>query len=141
MWLPNGEHFIAISGTQPATTTMFDKNCNPVFEFGKRYRNTLRVCPFSSILLIGGFGNLAGEVDFWDLNGHKEIGKTKAYCSVKVEWSPDGKYVLGAVLYERVKVDNEVKIFSAMGTLQAALCYKQSELYDASWQPFEKGTF
>lgn len=120
---------------------MFDKNCNPTFEFGKRYRNTLRVSPFSNVLLIGGFGNLAGEVDFWDLDSHKEIRKTKAYCSVKVEWSPDGKYVLGAVLHERVKVDNEVKVFSAVGNPQVGLCYKESELYDASWQPFEKGTF
>jgi len=37
--------------------------------------------------LIGGFGNLAGEVDFWSLDAHQEFGKTKAYCSVFVEWA------------------------------------------------------
>lgn len=47
--------------------TLYDKDCNALFEFGKRYRNTIRVCPFSQLLLIGGFGNLKGEIDFWSL--------------------------------------------------------------------------
>ena len=66
-WVPNGEQFIVISGVQPATSTLYDLNCNPLFEFGKRYRNTIRICPFSQVAMIGGFGNLTGEIDFWDL--------------------------------------------------------------------------
>lgn len=66
-WVPTGEKFIVISGVQPAVATLYDKNGVPLFEFGKRYRNTIRICPFSQTVLIGGFGNLAGEVDFWDL--------------------------------------------------------------------------
>ncbi len=66
-WTPSGEQFILISGMQPSVATLYDKNSNPVFEFGKRYRNTIRICPFSQTALIGGFGNLAGEVDFWNL--------------------------------------------------------------------------
>jgi len=27
--------------------------------------------------MIGGFGNLAGEIDFWDLKSMKELGNTK----------------------------------------------------------------
>lgn len=100
---------------QPATATLYDKNCNPIFEFGKRYRNTIRICPFSNALLIGGFGNLAGEVDFWSLETQKEIGKTKAYCTVSVEWSPDSQHIMTAVTFDRVKMDNEIKIFKANG--------------------------
>jgi len=58
---------------------------------------------------------LAGEVDFWNLDTLKEFGKTKAYCTVAIEWAADAKHVLTSVLYERVKVDNEVKIFKANG--------------------------
>jgi translation initiation factor 2A len=133
VWTPNGEHFIVISGMQHATATLYDKNCNPQFEFGKRYRNTIRICPFTNGALIGGFGNLAGEVDIWSLDTHKEIGKTKAYCTVGVEWAPDGKHILTSVLHERVKVDNEVKIFKANGQLMTSLNFKESELYDAQW--------
>jgi translation initiation factor 2A len=116
---------------QPAVATLYDKLSNPLFEFGKRYRNTIRICPFSSSVLIGGFGNLAGEVDFWNLNEHKEIGKTKAYCTVGIDWAPNGKYVLSAVLYERVKVDNEIRIYSAFGRLLCSKSFKDSELHSA----------
>lgn len=80
--------------------------------------------------MIGGFGNLAGEVDFWDLNTLEEIGKTKAYCTVSVEWAKDGIHVMCAVLYERVKVDNEIKIIKPNGSTVCSLCFKESELYD-----------
>lgn len=58
---------------------------------------------------------MAGEVDIWNLEKHSEFGKTKAYCTVGIEWAPDGKHFMTAVIYERVKVDNEVKIFLANG--------------------------
>jgi len=118
-----------ISGLQPATATLYDKNSNPLFEFGKRYRNTIRSCPFSQSLLIGGFGNLAGEVDMWSISTTKEQGKTKAYCTVGIEWAPDGKHLLSSVLYERVKVDNEVRVLNAFGKQECALSFKESELY------------
>jgi len=54
-------------------------------------------------------------VDVWTLDNNEEIGKTKAYCTVSVEWASDGKHIMTAVLHERVKVDNEVKIFKANG--------------------------
>lgn len=56
---------------QPATTTLYDRDCKPLHEFGKRFRNTIRVCPFSNTAMIGGFGNCAGEIDFWDINTMK----------------------------------------------------------------------
>jgi len=114
-WIPTGEQFIVISGTQPATATLYDKHCQPLFEFGKRYRNTIRVCPFSQIAMIGGFGNLTGEIDFWELDTLTQVGKTKSYCSVGIEWGPDGKTLMTSVLYERVKVDNNVNLFTASG--------------------------
>lgn len=67
-WTPDSESFIVISGKQPATATLYNKGGSPLFEFGKKFRNTIRICPFSNAVLIGGFGNLAGEVDFWSLD-------------------------------------------------------------------------
>jgi translation initiation factor 2A len=67
-WTPNASQFIVLSGKQPAVATLYDHNGTPLFEFGKRYRNTIRICPFSNLLLLGGFGNLPGEMDFWCLD-------------------------------------------------------------------------
>jgi translation initiation factor 2A len=82
---------------------------------------------------LGGFGNLAGEIDLWDIEAHKELGKTKAYCTVTVEWAKNGKHFMTAVLYERVKVDNELKIFLANGQQILTKTFPDSELYDAHW--------
>ena len=70
-------------------------------------------------------------MDFWNLDSNNEMGKTKAYCTVGVDWAPDGKHLLSAVLYERVKVDNEVRIYNAIGKLVCSQSFKESELYDA----------
>jgi len=66
--------------------------------------------------MIGGFGNITkGEMDFWNLDSQKEIGKAKFACSIKIQWSPCGRYLLNSVLYDRLKVDNGFQIFRANG--------------------------
>jgi len=114
-WSSLADYFIVISGTQPAVATLYDKFSNPKFEFGKRYRNTIRIDPFSNAAIIGGFGNLKGEIDIWNLDRHTEFGLAKSYCAVSIEWAPNGTHFMTAVLYERVKVDNEIKVFLANG--------------------------
>ena len=79
---------------------MYDKDANPLFEFGKRFRNTIRVCPFSQLVMIGGFGSLDGEMDFWELTSMKNIGKAKSECAVGVDWAPNGTHFMTSVLYE-----------------------------------------
>lgn len=140
-WLPDSSGFIVISGNQPATTTLYNKNAEPTFEFGKRYRNTIRINPFNSIAMIGGFGNLKGDIDFWDLTKHQEISHSKAYCAVKTEWLQDGRNFLTAVLYERVKVDNEFKIISASGKVIHETCLKNHQLNAVAIRPKDSEEF
>ena len=136
------ESFIVISGTQPATATLYDKDCKPIFEFGKRYRNTIRICPFSQVAMIGGFGNLTGEIDFWSLENLKQIGTTKSYCAVDIEWAPDGQQLMTSVLYWRVKVDNAIHLFSPTGKkFLSAKGLQFEQLHSVSWQPHAKGSF
>jgi uncharacterized protein with WD repeat len=65
-WSPDCEDFIVISGKQPAVSTMYNKNCVPVFEFGRNHLNTIRYSPFSNLVLLGGFGNLVGAIEIWN---------------------------------------------------------------------------
>jgi hypothetical protein len=44
-----------------------------------------------------------------------QIGKAKSYCAVGIDWAPDGKHLMTSVLYERVKVDNMINIFTGAG--------------------------
>jgi translation initiation factor 2A len=64
-WAPTGNDFIVISGKMPAVCTLYTKDGIPKFEFGKLYLNTIRYTPHDDLVLLGGFGSLAGEMQFW----------------------------------------------------------------------------
>lgn len=90
-WSPNSKNFIVISGFMPATAVLYKKDCTPLFEFGKHHRNTIRWSPFSRFVMLGGFGNLSGDMDFWDLTQMKVVGSIKSPASLSHHWSPDGR--------------------------------------------------
>lgn len=87
--------------------------------------------------MIGGFGNLTGEIDFWELDKLNQIGKAKSYCAVGIEWAPDGKLLMTSVLFERVKVDNCVNLFIGSGRrLLGKDGTKFEKVLSAYWQPY-----
>eukprot|EP00357_Protocruzia_adherens_P002059 CAMPEP_0114983064 /NCGR_PEP_ID=MMETSP0216-20121206/6482_1 /TAXON_ID=223996 /ORGANISM="Protocruzia adherens, Strain Boccale" /LENGTH=529 /DNA_ID=CAMNT_0002344985 /DNA_START=161 /DNA_END=1750 /DNA_ORIENTATION=- len=135
-WEPNGKHFIITSGFMPARTVMFNSDCEPVFEFGQHHRNTIRWNPFSRFLMIGGFGNLPGEMDFWDMTTKEKIGVGKASTAVSIEWGPDGRHLLTATLNPRMRVNNGYKIFKYTGELlRETKVPDTEELYEVKWRP------
>lgn len=38
----------------------------PIFEFGEAHRNSISWSPHGRFVCLAGFGNLAGDMDFWD---------------------------------------------------------------------------
>jgi len=83
--------------------------------------------------------NLQGDIDFWDPKRLKKIGTAKAHCAAYYEWSPDGSFLLTAVLSPRIRVDNGYKIWNYEGTL----IYEEviQELLQAAWRPALPGVF
>ena len=69
----------------------------------------------------------------------KEIGKAKFPCSIKIQWSPCGRYLVNSVLFERLKVDNGFQIFRANGSKVLMKQESFKELYNVEWQPHEAG--
>ncbi len=59
----------------PACSVIFDKKCQPFFEFGKHHKNMIKFSPLSRFVVLGGiklilnegFGNLSGEIEIWDV--------------------------------------------------------------------------
>ena len=74
---PSSQEFIVICGFMPAVSVLFGKDCKPKFVFGKNHRNTIIFNPFPKYLCLAGFGNLSGEIEFWDLENLKSIGTAK----------------------------------------------------------------
>jgi len=66
----------------PATTILFGGNtCKPKFLFGKNHRNKIYFNPFPKYLLLAGFGNLAGDMEIWDMHKLKVVGKCNVIFS------------------------------------------------------------
>lgn len=81
---------------------------------------------------MAGFGNVNGDIEIYKISDFSCIGKTKLYCGVTLNWSRDSKYLVGAVLSPRVRVDNEYKIFSYNG--EEVLGEKfTGEIYECDW--------
>ena len=66
-FLPGPRHeFMVVQGYQPALSTLFSVQsgaCAPIKQYGRAPRNTVRVSPHGRFLMLGGFGNLSGEMD------------------------------------------------------------------------------
>ncbi|KAJ1376108.1 WD40/YVTN repeat-like-containing domain superfamily, partial [Sesbania bispinosa] len=132
-WSYSGLEFAVVYGFMPAKATVFDKKCNPLLELGTGPYNTLRWNPKGKFLCLAGFGNLPGDMAFWDYAEKKQLGTTKAEWSVTSEWSPDGCYFMTATTAPRLQVDNGIKIFHYNGSLYFKKMF--DKLYQADWKP------
>jgi translation initiation factor 2A len=86
-WAPTGKRFAVCAGSVPAQTALFNAKGEQQFQFGMAHRNTLSWSPHGRFLCIAGFGNLAGEMDFWDCKKLKVHMYTPMYtiaaCALK----------------------------------------------------------
>ncbi|KAL8104429.1 hypothetical protein AgCh_028588 [Apium graveolens] len=135
----DGTHDGLVPLLMPAVATVFDKKCNPLLELGTGPYNTIRWNPKGKFLCLAGFGNLPGDMVFWDYVEKKKVGTTKAEWSVTSEWSPDGRYFLTATTAPRMQVDNGIKIFHHNGSMHFKKMY--DKLYQVDWKPESPDSF
>jgi len=142
-WSPKSDEFCVIYGYMPSSkATLFNTKCEPVFEFGKKQRNSIHYNPFGNILLLGGFGNLSGGVELWDLCKKKLIASLEAADTTLLHWSPDGEHFMTATTAPRLRIANCYKIWHYTGTLLHEKPWdKPDELWEVVWQKYPKNTF
>lgn len=133
-WSPNSKSFAVVYGYMPAKTTLFNSRAEKVHHFPLGPRNTVLFSPHGRFVLVAGFGNLAGQMDIYDLEkDNAKICTIEASNASVCEWSPDGKHILTATTSPRLRVDNGIRIWHAGGTLM----YNEdlNELYHVCWRP------
>jgi translation initiation factor 2A len=59
--------------------------------------------PQSNILMIGGFGNLRGRIEMWDMANNSLISTFDAPDSTDVKWNPDGQHILTTTCAPRLR--------------------------------------
>lgn len=132
-WSPNSKEFGVVYGFMPARVMLFDLRVRTLHDFGTSFCNFISFNPQSRLVLLGGFGNLAGKIDVYDRRSLTKISTIDASNTSHCEWSPDGKFILTATLSPRLRVDNGIKIWYLLGQLlHVQDC---EELYQTSWRP------
>lgn len=134
-WNPanGGKEFVVTYGYMPAKATLFDARLNVLHDFGAQPRNFVSFNPQGRLLCIGGFGNLAGQVDIWDRSTLKKVSNFRASNCTECTWSADGRLLMCATLSPRLRVDNGVKIHHWSGELVHMDLI--NECYQATWRP------
>ena len=139
-WSPVDDNFVVAAGTMPSQCSLYNSKAEPIYEFGSAHRNTISWSPHGRFLCIAGFGNLAGEMDFYDMKKLRKIGSNVAHCTVQYSWSPDSRLFMSAVLAPRMNVDNGFKMFRYNGE-GPILTQVIEQAYDVIWQPVPLGAY
>ena len=133
-WSPSSNEFGVVYGYMPAKTTLFNTKAAATHSFALGPRNTITFSPSGQLVLVAGFGNLAGHIDIYDLEkDYSKVCTIQASNSSVCEWSPDGMYILTATTSPRLRVDNGVKVWHAGGGL--VYHTDMHELYHVTWRP------
>ncbi|KAF7457849.1 putative eukaryotic initiation factor-2A [Cryptosporidium felis] len=133
-WSPTSNDFLLCKGVIPPELTLNNGvDGLPKISFGKSRRNTIRWNPSGRWFAYGGFGNLAGDLDIWDLEQQKLIGQTNASCCITLEWSVCGRLLLASTTSPRLRVDNAIRVFRYNGDLLKRVNF--DTLYSAYWAP------
>ncbi|KAI9792019.1 MAG: hypothetical protein M1835_008132 [Candelina submexicana] len=138
-WSPNSKEFGVVYGYMPAKTTIFNARAEVTHNFALGPRNTIMFSPHGRFVLVAGFGNLAGQMDVFDLEkDYQKVTTIEGSNASVCEWSPDGKHILTATISPRLRVDNGVRIWHVGG----GLMYNEdlTELYHVCWRPQSAAT-
>ena len=121
-------------GYMPAKTTIFNFRGVAKHTFPLGPRNTILFSPYGRFVLVAGFGNLAGQMDIFNVEkDYAKITTVEASNASVCEWSPDESFILTATTSPRLRVDNGIRLWHVSG----ALMYNEDmhELYDVFWRP------
>ncbi|CAI6093316.1 hypothetical protein V2G26_017687 [Clonostachys chloroleuca] len=138
-WSPNSKEFGVVYGYMPAKATIFNHRAIPQHSFPLGPRNTITFSPNSRFVLVAGFGNLAGQIDIYDLQkDYRKICTIEGGNPSVCEWSPDSRYIMTATTSPRLRVDNGIKLWHVSG----GIMYNEDmvELYQVEWRPSAPGS-
>lgn len=117
----------------PAKAMIFDQRVRTLHDFGSSPNNYISFNPQGRLILLAGFGNLAGKIDIVDRRTLNKVTTIDAPNTSHCDWSPDGRFLLTATLSPRLRVDNGIKIWHCTGPLVHVKMIE--ELYQTGWRP------
>ncbi|CAJ1397767.1 unnamed protein product [Effrenium voratum] len=139
-WSPTQDEFLLLHGQHPCPAALYEgRKGSKRVDFGAAFRNTIKWNNFGRFFVLGGYGQLKGDTDFWDKVGKKVMGSSHMECCVVCGWAPDGRHFLTATTAPRMRVDNKIEVFDYLGSGLGKIEFE--ELLLAGWRPRPRGAF
>jgi uncharacterized protein with WD repeat len=114
-WAHDSSSFSVVAGLSPPVATLHEANGTPVYTFGSSGWNYVSYNHLGWLLL-GGFGNMNGLFDVFDVKSRARISVTFSISLVtEVQWSKNGKFLLFLTTKPRIKIDNGLTIVKYTG--------------------------
>jgi len=134
-WASGGQAFSVVYGFMPAKATLFNSKAEPTYDFGTGPRNTALFNPQGNLLMIGGFGNLRGKVEVWEVGSKSKVSEFEAPDSTDVKWSGCGQRLLTSTCAPRLRQGNGYKVWHYSGALLHQKQFQATdELWEVAWQ-------
>ncbi|KAK2188573.1 hypothetical protein NP493_128g03021 [Ridgeia piscesae] len=135
-WSPNSEEFCVLYGYMPTSATLYNMQCEPIFDFGTGPRHFIYFNPQGSILCFVGFGNLHGSMEVWNMHSKQVISRLRDSDVTHFEWCPDGVHMITSKLSPQIKVSNGFKVWHCgTGKMMHQWCPgHDTEVWRVSWQ-------
>lgn len=80
-WNPAAPECCVIAGGSPPVAALFNTKGKLVHNMGPGSRNTCVWSPSGQFFMLGGFGNMAGGLEFWDRKELKKFCDNEAACT------------------------------------------------------------
>jgi translation initiation factor 2A len=100
------EKIIIIAGLMPSTCCIYSQDGIPLIQLGKSHKNTIIYGGKGRYALVGGFGNLSGEYDIYDIIRLVKVGNGKASDATSLLWNYNQNIFIAATTFPRLRVDN-----------------------------------
>lgn len=113
-WSPTANEFLIIVGMMPAATKLYNGMTGKLHKdgnLGTSRRNCIRWNRFGRFFVVGGFGALPGDLDFFDVTTRETLSTFRASLTVKCSWAPSGRHFLTCTTAPRMNEDNQICIW------------------------------
>lgn len=135
-WRPDGEMYGVITGSSPANITLYQSKGEPFHLLAQSDKNYLSWSPNSIFLAVGGFDDRNGEIEVWDINRFKVVGKFSHPVAGAIKWAPDGYHFLSENNYNHIKQNCGYKVYAPDGRVLVDVEFpNNNRLYSVEWLP------
>jgi translation initiation factor 2A len=135
-WSPIADEFCVVYGFMPSKATIFNSKCDVSWELSSGAKNAAYYSFDGLHLALCGFGNVAGNIEVWNMKDRKRVSQIEALDTTHFQWCYDNFHFITATTAPRLRVKNGFKVWRLTGELVYE--YKTNEnqeLWQVIWQP------